>query len=941
MTPGELRAMVAEVLERMGLIPDIRVRQMRRPVRAPDSGRPGVVPRAYRALLRWAWPEELFASHGAPAVELFGELQADARRRGPTALLAFWMRCFRGVLGSRRRPGGPGPARRTGDPSPTPAGPGRPGRSGAFLDDLRAATRQVSCRPGFLALGAGALGAGLAAAILVFGLVNTLLLRPAPGVSNPRALVEIGHVDDDGRFSTASFPDFVDLRDGSESIEEIFAYQLAPAYLDVADRPVSELAMLVSGEYFETLGVEAAHGRLIGPDQDAAPGREPVVVLGHEAFERHFQGDPAAIGSVLRINGTRYVVQGVTAPAFEGHLAAFEPGVFVPLSMAGAMQVRDDSARSDRGDNWVELAGRLAEGATLEQARAELEALSAALSELRPAGADPVRFDAAPLGPVWQRVRGVLGFLAGGLMIMCGAVLALACSNLAGVLLAQGQARAGEMALRSALGAGRGRLVRQLVLESGLVALAAGGVGLLLAVLARDVLRLVPLPVPFPLELGIVIDFRVVLFALAASGLVALAFGLLPALRISAVAPGRALASGGGTGTAGPGRPGRLQGLLAVQAALTVALLLVALLNVRALAAAGAIDTGFRSEDVYTASLDMTPLGLRGQEAATPMERLTERLRRLPGVDAASFASILPLTMERLDYGAARRPGSSDQRVELDVNTVGEDFFDVFGIPVAGRAIEREHRADGPRVAVINASLARRVFGGRDPVGRELELGAGEDWRRVRVIGTVPDGRYASLTESGRAFAFLPASQWPRARYHLFVHGRIDVATLQRTLAAEVGTMLPGMPVPTVHAFADAAAFSTLPQRILGVVAAVLGGLALLLAATGLYGVLAFGIERRFRDLGVRRALGASTGRMALALARRTGAWLVGGVLAGLLLAQLAVAGLGDLLFGVQGGDPLAVGGALLAVALTAAVAIAGPLRRAMRVDPMEALRRD
>jgi predicted permease len=753
-----------------------------------------------------------------------------------------------------------------------------------MMTDLRSAFRQVLRRPAFLALGATALGVGLAAVILVFGIVNTLLFRPQPGISDADRLVEVGMLDRSGRFDNTSSLYFRDLAESARTLDLMFAYRFGPAYVNVDDVAGAEsaLVMLVSGEYFSALGVQPLHGQLIAPTHDSAPGREAVIVLSEAGFNRHLGGDPAAIGRAIRVNGSEYTVIGVTASGFGGHMAAVSPEFYVPLSMAGTMRMRSETDLERRESNWLRMGGRLAQGATLSDAQAEFANLSAALAHLSPNPQRPREFGVAPLRPMPQAAQGFIAFISAGLMVMCAAILALACTNLAGVLLAQGQARIPELAMRSALGASRARITRQLMLETFFVALAACTIGLSLTSIGRDVLNLLTLPVPFPVDLAIAIDWRVVSFAIATAGLVALAVGLVPALRIASIAPASVLGSAGGTvgGHAVRTRPW----LLAVQSALTVALLMVACLTALALSNADGIDTGFRTERVYTASVDLTPLGLPNEDAVERIETLMDQLRLQGGVEHASFASVVPLTMSRLGYGDAYLPGA-EEGVDLDVNTVGAGFFEVFALPVRGRAIDRRDRAETPPVAV------------------------------------------------------LPATQRPRSVFELFVHGPVDPVVLQRVLVDELHHVLPDVPNPVVHRFADMAALSLLPQRILGTAATVLGVIALVLAATGIYGVLAFQVGRRYREFGVRRALGASDAQVATALLRRTVAWLAGGAMTGLLLAQLMASALGDLLFGVGGSHPVALSATLCLFTLMVAVAVVVPLRRLLGMEPTTALR--
>lgn len=793
--------------------------------------------------------------------------------------------------------------------------------------------RQLVRRPAFAVLGVVALGAGIAAATLVFGIVNTMLLRPMPGIADPDRMVEVGRLSRSGSFDTVSYPYFTDLQERTRTLEEIFAYRLAPAYIDRGETPEYALTMLASGNYFGALGVTPLHGQLFGQAHDAAPGREPVAVLSEAGFRRRLDGDPARIGETLRINGSEYTVIGVTGDGFGGHVAAIVPEVFIPLSMAGTMRAHGDEARDQRGSSWLKLGGRLREGATVEDARAELAVVSRTLAPLARDPDQAPRFDAMELRPLPQAAHKLIGILTGGLMTLCVVVLALACSNLAGVLLARGEARMGELALCSALGASRGRIARQLFLEASLVAVLGGVAGLILAFLGRDVLSLVSLPAPFPIDLSIVVDLRVIAFTIGVTALAAGAFGMVPALKISAAAPATML-SGGGPGSTRT-TPGGRQWLLAIQSAFTVALLLVAVLMFQALDRAGSVDTGFRIDGVRTASFDTAPLGWDADVVSKQLEALVDGLRREPGIEQVTFASVMPLTMSRLGYGGASLPGTEGVGVDLDVNTVGDGFFDLFDLPVRGRPIDRRDADDGPAIAVINESLAARLYGEQDPLGREFVL----DGRTLRVIGIVPDGRYSSLADEGRAFAFLPATQWPRAPVELFVRGPADGATIVRALERTLADTLPAVPPPQVHRFTDMAAISILPQRILGSAASLLGVLALVLAATGIYGVLAFQVERRFREFGVRRALGASGPQVASALMRRVTVWIVVGALAGIALAQGIAAAMGGLLLGVAGTDPVALGVTVAVFTMMIMVAVYTPMMRALRLQPMDALR--
>lgn len=805
--------------------------------------------------------------------------------------------------------------------------------------ELLTALRQLLRRPLFLLLGASALGIGLAAAMLVVAILNTLLWRDLPGVGTPQRQVEIGRLTEGNGFDSVGYSDFVDLRQRMDAFDGVYAWKLTGAYLGNGGDNQHALVQLVSGDYFSALGVATSQGRLFGPAEADTVGREPVLVASHAAWLKHFNGDPAAIGRTLRLNGSEFTLIGVTAPAFRGHVAALQPEFYAPLGMAPALRVAAASMFSWRDGHWLYLGGRLREGHSLAQANQALAAFSTQLRESHPDSHRRYDFSAVALRPLPEAVRAEVSALAGGLLLLCGAVLALACSNLAGVMLARGEARMGELAMRITLGASRGRIARQLLLESALIAASATAVAAFCAGFAQSLWLGMPLPLPFPLDLSLALGAPVFLFAFAASIAVALGCGLLPALRVSAEAQSRQLGRLGGG--AGGGRQRLRHLLLALQSALTVMLLVIAGLSLRSLQEAAAIDTGFATDQVYTAPLDLTPLGLEGEAAAQALERVATALRGQSGVETVSYATVVPLSNAREGFGYARPAGAADTLLDVDVNTVGSDFFRTFGITVQGRALSSADTAQAERVSVINRSFARQLFGAADPIGREFEIGDEGDWTRVRVVGLVEDGRYADLQDRDTPFAFFAAAQWAQSDYHLLLRGPGDYLALQARVSEVVRAELPDLPRPPLHRFEQIIALSILPQRLVGLVSAVLGGLALLLAGTGLYGLLALQIERRQREFGVRRALGAGSRQIAADLLRRSSLVVLVGAGIGLLLAQLAALAMQSLLLGVGGLDPLAVGSVLLAFATMLGLAGGLPLQRALRLPPMEALRHD
>ena len=811
-----------------------------------------------------------------------------------------------------------------------------------IVEDIRAAFRRLLRRPGFLILGSTALGVGLAATLLVFAMVNLLLLKTPPGLHPEAPLVEIGRSNHgNGSFDTFSWPDFRSLREQTRTLDRVYATRLSPQYLNDGDQAYKVLSRAISGDYFDAMGVAPVLGRLFGPETDAemAPGSATFAVASHAAFERYFGGHDDAIGSSLRLNGQTVTLIGVLPDSFHGHEAAINPDFYVPMNLMEALREVGSGFWTSRGSSAIMLGGRMAPGADLAAVKAELRTIAANLATEYPESNENKSFEAALLRAVPQEAQGVLMILSGGLFALCVAILLLAASNLAGVMLSQGEARRSELAMRGVLGASRWRIGWQLFAESLIVAAFAGSLALLFTWLGRDLLNTLPLPLDFPIDLRLPIDFRLIGACFGITGFVALACGLIPAWRNSQQAPGAGGQLVGAGGNLGGGRQRLRHALLGFQALLTVLLLFCAGLLVRGLQQANGIETGFDGRGVTVAEIDLNPMGLDSAEASRQMITLRERMASIPGVERAGFATVTPLTLSRLGFGAFRPSGTDVEFSRLDVNTVGEGFFDTFDIPVRGRAILDGDTADSEKVAVLNETAAA-AFGvsKEDLIGKTFQLGRDEPVT-VRVVGVVPDGRYASLGDSNTAFGFFPSSQWPRTSYSLFLRSGISLPLLQQQLKQAMTEQMPDVPVPTLRRFDDVTSVSVLPQRIMAFATSSLGVLALVLAATGLYGTLAYQVQRRYREFGLRKALGAGARRIVASLLRRTGFWLLGGVVLGLLFGVLIAHVAGDMLFGVGGFDPLVWSGVLLMFALICSVAMLLPLRRVLRLPPMEALR--
>jgi len=803
--------------------------------------------------------------------------------------------------------------------------------------DLRKGFRQVLQRPGFSLAAIASLALGIGANTVLFGLVNALMLGPIPGVVEHERLVEVGRGSNGASFDTFGAPDLVDIAAAVPALERVFGYEVAPLNVRAGAEPRRALGFVVSETYFETLGVSADLGRVFLAADAAQLHGAPGVVISDAAWRTHFNADPNVTGRRVTINGADFAILGVAPREFHGHLAMLRPEFFVPLSLAPMINADAREMLTSRNARWLLAGGRLAPGATIEQAEAQLAALATHLAAQYPDTHERVGFQVAGLSALPGAAREAVTLFAGAMFGLLGLILALACVNVAGMLLARGEARSAEFALRAAIGASRARLVHQLFAEGLVLAVLAGTGGLLLAVLGGRLIELIHVPAPFPVELSLPFDATVLAFTALVSLATAMIFAVWPALRVSQRAPRAALAAGGATDTTRGTRSRDL--LVVVQFAVSLVLLVAAGLFMRSLQRAAEIDPGFRSEQVSYAEFDLQPSGYSEERAQALATALLTRVRALPEVESATLTGVLPLSLSRLGMGAARTEAAPDSLVGPDTNTIGTDFFATLDIPLRGRDFTAADTSGGEDVAIVNQTLAEQLFGRSDAIGQSFELGGGGSWRRLRVVGVAADGKYASLSEERTPFLFLPHAQWPRLSLHVLVKSPAAPALLERALRNELALLDPNLPLPTMHALDEVTALSTLPQRIAGYVAVSIGLVGTLLAATGLYGLMAFYVAQRRREIGVRLALGASRRTILEAVAGRAARLAGIGLVFGLVLALLVSQALSSLLLGVDATDAWAFLGAVLGLALTAALATIGPALRAASVPPSQALR--
>ena len=799
-----------------------------------------------------------------------------------------------------------------------------------ILDSARLALRRLRRAPGFAAIAVLCLAAGIGVAAFVFTLVDGLFLRPLPGVPAAERLVTV-ELDDGG-----SVPNYRDLRASTGSLAGLAAFRDELLGVRSGTGVERVLGLAVSGDYFSVLGTRPALGRLLGP-ADVEPGAPPAAVVSHGMWRRVLGGDSAAIGAPVRINGQPFTVVGVAPPGFVGIYRGFGFDVWVPLSeptaAALAFSLEDRSV-----DRW-QLVGRRSEGAGLEEVRSELAVRVEQLRRAHPGqneGMEAVVRSYTGFDPDLRSAAVLLVAALTGIVVL---VLLVATANVANMLLARSAVRAREVAMRRALGGGTLRAVLPLFLDGLLVSLlgAVGAVGVSAAV-GRGLEGLVA-GFPVRLALDLTPNAGTVAFALATALAVSLAVSvpaLLQSARLDLIPALK--------GMAGPGGRSRVRQLLVVgQVTVSAVLLVTAGLFLRTLDAAEDPTERLEIESVYVAPfLDVSLAGVPESEGPALFGRVLEAVRGTPGVATAALTGSVPLAFTGPSTAEIEVPGRvpppESEGFEVDLAAVSPGYFATLGLPIArGRSFEERDRSDARPVAIVNETLAERFWPEGGTVGRVVRL----DGREVSVVGLVADHPTRALDRSRRPQLFVPHAQRPAARMSLLVRaGRGGPGVADRVRGA-IRSVAPDLPVPDVLALERYLALSLVPQRLAARVGTAVGLLGLFLACIGVFGVVSFSVRRRYREIGIRAAVGAGRGDL-LRLVVGRGLRIAGlGLLTGLPLAFVASRLFRGLLFGVEPGDPatyLAVG-----VALTAAC-LAGswiPARRAAAVDPARVLRHE
>jgi len=802
--------------------------------------------------------------------------------------------------------------------------------------DIRYGLRLLRRSPLFTATALLSLAIGIGANTTIFSLVSALLLRPMPGIVEPDRLVDIGRSQEGRGFDNSSYPNYRDVRERATLLSDVYAYRFDVQPVSLGDATDAEriFGMPVSGTYFHALGVTPAHGRFFTDNDDRLDG-PPVAVISYELWQRRFGGADDAVGRVVRFNSKPVTVIGIAPKGFQG-TTLLRPDAWMPMEQMSVLRPGFGAEMfRERQPTWLVMGGRLKPGVTVAQADAEVRAIGESLRQTYPDDNRGKGLRAARSAMVPGHTDLVAGFL-GVLLAIVGLVLLAACVNLAGMLLARATGRRREIAVRLAIGAHRGRLIRQLIVETSLLFLASGGVALLLTRVLTQLLLAVLPALPVPIGVDVPVDWRVAIFGVGLSLAAAILSGLAPALQASRPDLVSALK------TDGAGRSGRQRlrhVFIVAQVAVSLVLVIAGALLVRALARAATIDPGFTQSGVDVVTLDLSLSGYGQAEALAFATRALTRVRALPGVESATFVADLPLDDGRMGFGSLKVPGrqgpEENGTFPADWNAATPGVFRTLGIRLKrGRDFTDADAASAPQVIIVNEAMARSVWGTVDVIGRQFQ---DDQQHTLTIVGVADDARLVNLGAPSEPYVYVPLAQRYTSRVSLLVrspHGGMILAV--RTALRDLN---PALPVTTAMPLEQVTAIMFVPQRIAAAVAGTLGVFVLLLAAIGIYGVVAYSVGRRTREIGIRMALGADAATIVRLVIRQSMLMTAIGIGAGLLAGAAAAQVLRSLLFGIAALDPIAFSSAALLFSIVSIAASYIPARRALRVDPMIALR--
>ena len=811
---------------------------------------------------------------------------------------------------------------------------------GGFVQDLRYGFRQLCRNPGFSALAILCLTLGIGANAAVFSWVEGLLFRPYPAVAHQERLFALaGTARGEAGATELSWQDFLDLRRSCTLCEESFVSKITGSTLSVGERAETARGSIVSANYFDAIGVHPILGRGFEPGDDAGSDSHPIVVISYQLWRDRFKGDPEIIGKMQRFNNVPHTIIGVAPEGFYGTFVGWAMQFWVPASMEETFE-SGGYKLEDRGARWIEAYVRLKPGVSRRQAQQEISAIAARLETNYPA---TNRGCGIGLWPLWQTPFNNAGTLLPTLEVMVAVVafvLLIACANVGNLLLVRSFARRHEMSVRLAIGASRVRLLKQLFTEGLILSALGTGGGLLAAYWCRHALvLLLPARSGVAMYLPGEIDGRVMSWSAAICLMVTLIVGLIPAMQtrnLDIAGPLKAESSGV---VGARGRAWMRSGLVVFQVCLSFVLLVGAALLLESLERIRNASPGFSTTSVVTTSVSLVAAGYDEPRAKIFQDELLDRLSALPGVKSAALARVTPLgygTYSSTPIAVDGYQPPPEEQPAIEYNQVSPGYFTTLGIPLlSGREFARADDENAPLVAIVNRTMMTRYWGGQDPIGRRLQVNG----RWARVVGVAADSKYESMREPARPFFYVPLRQDFVRGPALHIRTNQPLPSVLAALVREVHALDANLALYEMITLQEQVNRSTSPQLVAVTLVSILGGLALLLAGVGLYGVMSYAVAQNTRELGLRMALGAGAANVLRLVISRGLKLTAGGVLFGTVAALALTKLLGKLLYNVSPHDPWVFGSAVAVMSMTAISACLLPAWRAARTDPARVLR--
>jgi macrolide transport system ATP-binding/permease protein len=820
-----------------------------------------------------------------------------------------------------------------------------------LVSDVRFALRWLRRSPAFALVAIASLAIGIGFNTALFTLVDALLFRPLP-VDRPDRLVDVFTSGGDGdQYATSSYPDYLDYKAQNEVFTDMLAYSPSMAAVKLVDRSRLAMGETVTGNYFQLLGVNAAVGRTLLPDDDKA-GAPRAAVISYRLWHREYGASPGAVGQSIRIHGQPYTIVGVAPASFTGMVPLLAPEVWTPMAYVdevepgGIMSTVPSTGNTRlerRGTRWMFVKGRLKPEATFDAAAANMSLIGKRLQTAYEQSNKRFNVSTVPtrdvhIHPMADRTLKPIGL---GLMLVVGLVLVIACANVASMLLARASGRQKEIGIRLAIGASRRRLIQQLLSEAVVMASIGAAGGVAVAWLMTRLAMSITLPIPIPLSVALRIDGRVLLFTAGVTMLAALVAGLAPALRATRPNLVNELKSDVSSATAGGRRWTLRDGLVVTQIAVTMVLLVAAGLLTRSLIAAQRVDIGFRTGGLAILSTEMSLIGYDDTRAMEFYDRAVARVRAIPGVESAALATRLPFSINynRNNIFLPDRHGPDDKGLVIDVARVSPEYFPTLGVPILqGRNFGPADTPESPGVAIVNDAMARKYWPNQDAIGKRIRVTT-YNGRELEVVGVSADYKVSTIGEGVTPYIHYALSQRRSPGEQIIARTRGDAGALLSAMRRELTTLEPNVLFLDNQTMDAQVAATLLPAKAGAISVSAVGIVAMLLASIGLYGVIAYSVARRTREIGIRMALGAKPSAV-VGLVMTQGLLLAAvGVGVGTVLALGAARAVAGALYGVSFIDPIAWSAAIVTLFVVSALANLLPARRASVVDPSSALR--